>query len=142
MHSDPQIAAFLGGDHFAVVGASTDRSKYGNKVLRTYQQQKRDVTPVNPKAEVVEGIPAAASLSDIKRPIHGISVITPPAVTESVVQEAIRLGIQHIWMQPGAEERRRRACGRKRGDQCHSQRTVPAGGAGLSRCRLTPCVCV
>jgi len=103
MHTDPQITSFLNGDHFAVVGASTDRSKYGNKVVRTYLQNGLSVTPVNPKADEVEGIPAVASLADIEQPVHGISVITPPSVTEGVVREAIRLGIQHIWMQPGAE---------------------------------------
>ena len=103
MHSDPQIAAFLDGNHFAVVGASTDRSRYGNKVLRTYLQQNLSVTPVNPNAEIVEGIAAAPSLSAVPVPIHGISVITPPAITETVVQDAIGLGIRHIWLQPGAE---------------------------------------
>lgn len=103
MTPEESIAAFLNGSHYAVVGASTDRSKYGNMVLRTYLQQNRSVTPVNPRAEEVEGIPAAATLSDIEQPVHGISVITPPAITEQVVQDAISQGIGHIWMQPGAE---------------------------------------
>ena len=103
MHPDPQIAAFLDGSHFAVVGASTDRSKYGNKVLRTCLQRKCSVTPVNPKADEVEGVPAVASLSEIDQPVHGVSIITPPAVTEQIVQEAIQLNIGHLWMQPGAE---------------------------------------
>lgn len=103
MTPEESIAAFLDGSHYAVVGASTDRSKYGNMVLRTYLQQGRSVTPVNPRADEVEGVPAAASLSDISEPVHGISVITPPAITEQVVQQAIEQGIGHIWMQPGAE---------------------------------------
>ncbi len=48
MTSQEQIEQFLGGKHFAVVGASQDRSKYGNKVLRVYQQNDRNVVPVNP----------------------------------------------------------------------------------------------
>jgi predicted CoA-binding protein len=103
MPVEPQIAAFLDGSHYAVVGASTDRSKYGNMVLRTYLQKNLSVTPVNPKATQVEGVPAVKSLSDIAETVHGVSIITPPSVTESVVQEAIRQNIRHIWMQPGAE---------------------------------------
>jgi len=103
MIDDPQIQAFLNGSPFAVVGASTDRSKYGNMVLRTYLQKELDVTPVNPKAEKVEGVAAVKSLSDIGHSVHGISVITPPSVTEKVVEECIQLNIRNIWMQPGAE---------------------------------------
>jgi len=103
MIDEPQIQAFLNGSPFAVVGASTDRSKYGNKVLRTYLQKDLAVTPVNPKADEVEGVAAAKSLADMDGSIHGISVITPPTITEKVVQEAIRLNIKNIWMQPGAE---------------------------------------
>ncbi len=103
MQLETQIADFLAGDLFAVAGASTDRDKYGNKVLRAYQQKGYDVVPLNPKADSVEGVKAVASLHDIGRPVHGLSIVTPPAVTEKVVADAIELGIQHIWMQPGAE---------------------------------------
>jgi len=101
--NEPNIAAFLDGAHFAVVRTSTDRSKYGNMVLRTYLQKGMSVTPVNPNATEVEGLPAVKAISDIEHPIHGISVITPPVITEAVVQQAIEQNIGHIWMQPGAE---------------------------------------
>lgn len=100
---DPVIAEFLAQKRFAVVGASADRSKYGNKVLRSYLQHDRDAVPVNPKDPVVEGRTAYKSLSDIPGRPDAVSVITPPKVTEAVVEEAGRLGIRHIWMQPGAE---------------------------------------
>lgn len=98
-----KIDAFLAAGRFAVVGASNDRSKYGNRVLRFYQHSGRDVVPVNPNADIVEGLPAAASLSCIDPPVRAISVITQPHVTELIVQQAIELGIRHVWMQPGAE---------------------------------------
>ena len=103
MSDDPQIKTFLNGSPFAVVGASTDRSKYGNMVLRTYLQNDLAVTPVNPKAAEIEGVTAARSISEIEHSLHGISVITPPAITEKVVEEAIQCNVKHIWMQPGAE---------------------------------------
>ncbi len=97
------IQAFLASPSFAVVGASTDRSKYGNKVLRCYQQHGRKVFPVNPKAPVVEGLTAYPSLAALPEPVPAISVITPPAATAQVVREAHAAGVKHVWMQPGAE---------------------------------------
>lgn len=100
--NDP-VQDFLAEKSFAVVGASPDRSKYGNKVLRCYMQNGRAVTPVHPKEPVVEGLTAYASLGAIPDKPGAVSVITPPAVTEKVVEECAKLGIKHIWMQPGAE---------------------------------------
>lgn len=94
---------FLAGDSFAVIGASTNRAKYGNKVLRSYIQNGRRVYPVNPRAEEIEGLKAYPSLADLPEKVHGVSIITPPKITEQLVQEVIDLGIKHIWMQPGAE---------------------------------------
>ncbi len=103
MSTQEKTEQFLRGDAFAVVGASQDRAKYGNKVLRAYLQQGRTVYPVNPKAAEVEGLPAFKRLSDLPSPVHGVSIITPPEETEGVVDEALALGVGHIWMQPGAE---------------------------------------
>jgi len=100
---EERIQAFLAAGPFAVVGASTDRSKYGNKVLRCFQQNGRKVHPVNPKAPEVEGLTAYPSLAALPEPVPAISVITPPAATEKVVREAHAAGVKHVWMQPGAE---------------------------------------
>ncbi|MEO2016046.1 MAG: CoA-binding protein [Fuerstiella sp.] len=103
MHLEAQIADFMHGDLFAVTGASTDRRKYGNKVLRCYQQHGHAVVPVNPNADTVEGLTAVASLNQVAPELHALSIVTPPSVTEQIVEEAISRGIQHIWLQPGAE---------------------------------------
>jgi predicted CoA-binding protein len=103
MNEREQITAFLCGAPHAVVGASRDRSKYGNKVLRAYMQTSRAAFPVNPNDEDVEGEKAYPDLASLPEPIHGVSVITPPKVTESIVEQAGTLGIKHIWLQPGAE---------------------------------------
>jgi predicted CoA-binding protein len=98
-----RIQAFLASGAFAVVGASTDRSKYGNKVLRCYRQHGRKVFPVNPRAPEVEGLRAYPSLGALPERVPAISVITPPAATEQVVRDAHAAGVKHVWMQPGAE---------------------------------------
>jgi len=103
MSIEDRIQSFLASGPFAVVGASTDRSKYGNKVLRCYQQHGKEVYPINPKAPEVEGLKAYPTLAALPVKVPAISVITPPAATEQVVREAAAAGVKHIWMQPGAE---------------------------------------
>jgi uncharacterized protein len=100
------IQRFLESAAFGVVGASPRRHKYGNKVLRCYQQSGRRAIPVNPREPEIEGAVCVASVLDLPDDVQSISVITPPPVTERVVEEAIRKGIEHVWMQPGAESER------------------------------------
>ena len=101
-----RIADFVTGKVFAVVGASSDRSKYGNKVLRCYLQNGRRAIPVNPNATAVEGIAAVPDLASLPEPVHGASIITPPEVTEEIVEQAAKAGVTRLWMQPGAESDR------------------------------------
>jgi len=99
---DP-IERFLASPAFGVAGASPRREKYGNKVLRCYQQAGRRAIPVNPREAEIEGEPCVASVRDLPPEVRSLSVITPPVVTERLVAEAIEHGIEHVWMQPGAE---------------------------------------
>lgn len=97
------INVFFTSEAFGVVGASEDRNKFGNKVMRCYLENGKIVIPVNPKAAIIEGVPCVASVDDLPDNVKSISVITPPQVTEKVVEMAIAKGIRNIWMQPGAE---------------------------------------
>jgi len=101
-----RILLFLSSEAFGVVGASNNRDKYGNKVLRCYLQHELTAIPVNPREKTVEALPAVASVAELPRAAASISIITPPAITERVVEEAIACGIGSIWMQPGAESKR------------------------------------
>jgi predicted CoA-binding protein len=101
--TDPRLAAFLQEGPFAVVGASRDREKYGNKVLRAYLQAGKPVLCVHPREREIEGQPCYPSLAALPVVPRGVSIITPPAVTEQVVKEAHRKGAKAVWMQPGAE---------------------------------------
>ncbi len=98
-----QISQFLVSPAFGVVGASTNRQKYGNKVLRCYLQNGKRAIPVNPNEAEIEGVSCAATISDLPPDALSISMITPPAVTAQLVPIALEKGIKNIWMQPGAE---------------------------------------
>jgi predicted CoA-binding protein len=96
------IRNFMAEGPYAVVGASSNRDKYGNMVLRAYQQRGEEVYPINPRSVAIEGLKAYPSLSSVPVKVRGVSIITPPAITEKVVEEAAA-GAEYVWMQPGAE---------------------------------------
>lgn len=100
----PEIASFLAVGSFAVVGASADRAKYGNKVLRCYAQHGLPVVGVHPKLTAVEGLPCHPSLAAIPGPPRAASVVAPPAAASSIVADALAAGVRHLWFQPGAED--------------------------------------
>ncbi len=87
----------------AVVGASRDRRKFGNKAVRAFRHRGYDVIPINPKGSVVEGIPAYASVLDVPRAIDMATVYVPPAVGERVIDEIAQKGIREVWLNPGAD---------------------------------------
>ena len=106
MITDTDLGAFFSSTAYGVAGASTNRDKFGNKVLRCYLQNERKVYGINPRATEIEGAPCVASVADLPDDVLSISVITPPAITEQVVTAAIAKGIKNIWMQPGAQSPR------------------------------------
>lgn len=100
---DQQIEAFLAAEAFGVAGASTNRAKYGNKVLRCYLQNGRVAFAVNPRAREIEGVPCYADVASLPDEVTALSILTPPAITEQIVDAALERGILDLWMQPGAE---------------------------------------
>ncbi|CEG56137.1 CoA-binding protein [Legionella fallonii] len=102
MSNDP-IERFLQSPAFAVAGASSNREKYGNKVLRCYLQNGKVVYPINPHEQQIEGVSVIHAVDDLPKEVDSISIITPPQITEQIVADAIKKGIKNIWMQPGAE---------------------------------------
>jgi predicted CoA-binding protein len=98
-----KIDAFLAAPAVAVVGASDDKHKYGHKVYVCYQQNGRKAYPVNPNAQTVLGDTCYADLLSLPEKVESVSIITPPAVTKKVVDDAIKAGVKNLWMQPGAE---------------------------------------
>jgi len=106
MTVEQKIAKFLAAPAFGVAGASANREKYGNRILRCYLQHGRRVVPINPREPEVEGARAVASVADLPPDVASLSIVTPPPVTEQLVEQAIARGIRNVWMQPGAESDR------------------------------------
>jgi len=103
MTSREGIDRFLSQKTIAVVGVSANRAKYGNIVFRNLKKKGYIVFAVNPNARTVEGNPCYPDLKSLPEPVDAVLLVVPPIRTEVVVQEAVELGIRHLWMQPGAE---------------------------------------
>lgn len=99
---------------FAVVGASTDQEKFGNKVLRCYAKNSYAVTPINKRSTIIEGMNCCSSLTewvasttstDIAPAQLGVSIVTPPGVSKLVIEEGYLLGIRWFFLQPGTYDK-------------------------------------
>lgn len=88
----------------ALVGATNDRTKFGNIILRDLLSKGFLVKPVNPRAKAVEDIPAFADLSAAAAAgdIGLVVYVVPPKFTLESLEEAKRLGLKRVWVQPGA----------------------------------------
>lgn len=87
----------------AVVGASSDRHKFGNKAVRAFQAEGHRVIPINPNEREVEGLRTYASVLDVPDPIDMATVYVQPEVGLRLLSEFARKGIPEIWFNPGAE---------------------------------------
>ncbi len=87
----------------AIIGASTDRHKFGNRAVRAFRRQGYTVVPINPHAAEIEGIKAYRSVLDVEGPIDMASFYVPPQIGEQVIDEVARKGIPEVWLNPGAE---------------------------------------
>src|SRR6476469_906787 len=89
----------------AVIGASSNRQKFGNKALRAFATQGYTVVPINPTEHVIEGYPAYASVLDVPGPIDIVTVYVPAHACVQVMEQLAQLGtVEEVWLNPGADE--------------------------------------
>jgi len=91
------------GKVVAVIGASNDRQKFGNKAVRAFRHQGYDVVPINPHESEVEGLKTYKSVLDVPGPIDMATFYVPPEIGESVIDEIAAKQIPEVWLNPGAE---------------------------------------
>ena len=87
----------------AVIGASNNRNKYGNKAVRAYRQQGYTVYPVNPKEKEIEGLPAYRSIKEVPSRPERVSVYVPPAVLLALLPDIAAVGCEDLWLNPGSD---------------------------------------
>lgn len=87
----------------AVIGASSNRDKFGNKALRAFEHQGYTVIPIHPSATEIEGHPAYASVLDVPHAIDIATVYVRPRVGVEVMEQLARKGVREVWLNPGAD---------------------------------------
>jgi uncharacterized protein len=87
----------------AIIGASNDSRKFGNKAVRAFLQQGFTVYPVNPNETEVEGIAASKSIREVPARPFMISVYVPPQVLVKLLPDIAAKGCDELWLNPGTE---------------------------------------
>ncbi|MEO6214114.1 MAG: CoA-binding protein [Vicinamibacterales bacterium] len=87
----------------AVIGASRDREKFGNKALRAFERRGFRVIPINPTESEVEGHRAYRSVLDVPGEIEMATVYVPPQAGVAVMDELAKKGVAEVWLNPGAD---------------------------------------
>ena len=113
----------------AVIGASRDRRKFGNRAVRAFQAEGCTVVPINPHEREIEGLPAYASVLDVPGPIDMATLYVPPDVGERLIEEIARKQIPEVWLNPGSESDELIA----RARALHIQPTVACSIVGIGR---------
>ena len=87
----------------AVIGASNDRSKWGNKSLRAFRQQGYTVYPVNPNEPVIEGVPSYKTITEVPVRPEKVTVYVRPQVLLKMLPDIAAKGCDELWLNPGTE---------------------------------------
>lgn len=86
-----------------MIGASSDRSKFGNKAVRAFLHHGDTVVPVNPREPEVEGLKTYASVLDVPGPVDMATFYVAPRVGLGVLEQVAEKGIREVWLNPGAD---------------------------------------
>ena len=107
-HDEDYPAEYLAGilkeiKTIAMVGASSDATKFSYGVLRVLHETGYDMIPVNPQEAGTEirGLKCHDSLSSIERPVDMVQVFRTSEAAYGVTKEAIEIGAKVVWMQIG-----------------------------------------
>jgi predicted CoA-binding protein len=87
----------------AVIGASRDRRKFGNRAVRAFLSEGCTVVPINPRETEIEGLKTYASVLDVPGPIDMATMYVPPEVGERVIDDIAKKSISEVWLNPGSE---------------------------------------
>lgn len=90
----------------AVIGASSDRRKFGNRAVRAFVRQGYTVIPINPHEDQIEGLQVYKTILDVPGPVDMASFYLPPDIGEQVIDDVARKGVGEVWLNPGSESER------------------------------------
>jgi uncharacterized protein len=90
----------------AIIGASSNRDKFGNKALRAFERRGYKVIPINPNEAEVEGHKTYASVLEVPESIDMATVYVPVRPGVTVMEQLAKKGVGEVWLNPGADDDR------------------------------------
>jgi predicted CoA-binding protein len=87
----------------AVIGASSNRSRFGNKAVRAFLHKGFSVVPISPTETEVEGLTAYSSVLEVPGNVDMATFYVRPQIGLQVIEEVAQKGIEEVWLNPGAE---------------------------------------
>lgn len=102
MDTTDQIHAMLECKVWAVVGATDNPEKFGNKIYNLLKKADYTVFPVNPALSYIGCDRCYASLTDLPVRPAAVNIVVSPKIGEKIIEECAELGIKNVWLQPGA----------------------------------------
>ena len=87
----------------ALVGASKNPDKYGNKILKDLISKGYRVFPINKFEKEIEGLEVFKNVTDLKEIPSIINFVVPPNESKTVTNYLVSKGYDNFWYQPGAE---------------------------------------
>ncbi len=103
MNQLKDIQQFIAQKHFAIVGVSRQKTKFGNLVFKEFKKKNLSVCAVNQHLDTFEGEKCHRSISELPSHVTAILISTSKNETKKLIEEAIAKGITNIWVQQGAE---------------------------------------
>lgn len=97
------IKEFLAQKHLAIAGISKTKSKFGNTIFKELTKKNYQLYPIHPGMKEFEGIACFPDVNALPEEVSGIIICTKPDKAEKLVNEAVKKGIKHIWLQQGAQ---------------------------------------
>jgi uncharacterized protein len=122
----------------AVIGASNDRGKYGNRAVRAYQAQGWTVYPVNPKEAQIEGLKSYPSIAEVPTPVDRASLYVPAAVGIGLLDAIRARGAKELWVNPGSGSPELLARAEQLGLVAVEACSIVAASDGLASCAIMP----
>ncbi len=87
---------------WALLGATTDTTRFGYKIFRELEDRGYTVYGINPKYDSIDGIKLYKSIEELPELIDGINVIVNPKITLEALPKIKAKGIKNVWFQPGS----------------------------------------
>ncbi|MCS7151891.1 MAG: CoA-binding protein [Endomicrobia bacterium] len=103
MSENKLIKEIISKKIFAVIGSFRNEQKVAYKIFRKLTAKGYKVYPINPTMKEIDGVMCYPSLSELPEKPEVVNIVTPPQVSLEIVKQCKEIGIQYIWLQPGAE---------------------------------------